>query len=230
MTTRDWVAINGPKPSTWTMKIAPEPIPNGKKILIAVPTCEETAARRKACEETWASTKLAEVRFFTSEDLGVPITAESSRLKTDELGFVNRPGQALSVRQTYLCRWALERNYDFVFKCDDDTYVWVDRLLHSGFANHDYSGYAQDWHNPPFASGGAGYWLSRKAMLVIANATRWMDPEDVWVATTLHSARIFLHGDVRYRWNLPPIITNDLISVHYVKDPALMHKIHNGVL
>lgn len=59
-------------------------------------------------------------------------------------------------------RWALARDYDYIFKVDTDTYVDVPRLLVSGFQNSDYSGTPFWKDGNAFASGGAGYWISKK--------------------------------------------------------------------
>ena len=78
-----------------------------------------------------------------------------------------------------------------------------------------------------FASGGAGYWLSARAMGVLAAAASPFEPaEDMWVGTTLARAGILLHGDRRYNPECPHGLQPDFITVHYVKDPALMRRIH----
>ena len=59
-----------------------------------------------------------------------------------------------------------------MFKCDNDTLVNPWEFITSEFSKHDYMGGENADTNVPgfppgrieFASGGAGYWLSRKAM------------------------------------------------------------------
>lgn len=194
------------------------------KILIASTACKEYEDRRLACAETWGSTTLCDIKFFTSDDLNIP--DEANQLASDKDGVVAKPGQSLTYRTQAICRWALERGYDFVFKCDDDTYIFVERLLASGFENHDYSGWS--WQNDgyTFASGGAGYWLSRKAMKIISEATDLSEPrEDMWVGALLHKAEIVLHGDSRYNPWPPPTIKPDCITIHRLL-PAEMRSLH----
>ena len=57
--------------------------------------------------------------------------------------------------------------YDYPFKCDDDTFVYPYRLLQKPSIGRDYCGR----HNGAgFMSGGPGYWLSAKAMKIVAKA------------------------------------------------------------
>jgi len=165
---------------------AAHPAPNTLKILIAIPTCKADGELEDACRKTWASQShvrtdniTADIVFFDGETLGVGDSYEE-----------------LPIKVQAICKWALEKVYDFLFKCDSDTYVWLDRLLASGFERHNYSGYT----NPNFpdsenyCSGGAGYWLSAKAMEVIAGATLPADTcEDRVVGRLLYDAGIKLH-------------------------------------
>ena len=197
------------------------------KVLIAAPTCEEYTQRRLACLATWASTTLCDVKFYSARDMGVP--PEADQVKTDYKGYLTVPGENLSYRVRELARWALADGYDYVFKCDDDTYVWVYRLLASGFERWDYCGFSHDWHTPRFASGGAGYWMSRRAMGVLAAQEDAFEPhDDVWVGAVMERDGIVLAHDSRYQPELPHVLRGDMITVHYVKDPETMRAIHNG--
>jgi hypothetical protein len=83
-----------------------------------------------------------------------------------------------------LCRWALGYDYTHLFKADDDTFVYVDRLLKSEFVNHHWIG---RFNGRDFVAGGPGYWLDRAAMAVVAMApiarAEWA--EDIWVSNAL---------------------------------------------
>ena len=107
-------------------------------------------------------------------------------------------------------RWAQQHGFDFVFKTDTDTYVSIERLLHSGFQSYDFSGGPA---GPGFVAGGGGYWLSRRAYSITAQEpiTNWA--EDCWVSQRLSAHGITPHTDVRYSDN-PITINNDLISTH----------------
>jgi len=75
---------------------------------------------------------------------------------------------ALPEKLRLLLIWALERRtFDYLFKCDDDTYVRMDRLLAVDLRGHDYIG--GEWaEDVGYASGGAGYLLSRRAVEIVA--------------------------------------------------------------
>jgi hypothetical protein len=132
-----------------------------------------------------------------------------------------------------LVRYAFERDYDFVFKCDDDTYVHIERLLASGFEAHDYSGctdlhHAKNVGNYHWAQGGAGYWLSRRAMAVVSqHGLHRMREEDFAVGQLLAANGIAPHHDARYVPKLTPadIKNPETVTFHKV-DPALMRHIY----
>jgi hypothetical protein len=134
-----------------------------------------------------------------------------------------------------LARYALTHDYDYVFKCDDDTYVNIDRLLSSGFAEHDYTGrmcklYSfaiPGWFQ--FAEGGGGYWLSRPAMEIVARGLRRGWSEDMAVGHAMAEHGIAANHDDRYYsdaaywkvWSLPA----GAITLHKC-DPAMTRAAH----
>lgn len=105
-----------------------------------------------------------------------------------------------------ILKWALVQQYDFVFLCDTDTLVFVDKLMRSDFDQFDYYGvnsrpwgksfdyisrdrdgiehsHPQCW---PWCSGGFGVSLSRKAMeyVVAVEPTVWA--EDMQIGLVLN--------------------------------------------
>lgn len=67
-----------------------------------------------------------------------------------------------------IVRWALAEGYDYILKCDDDTYVWPERALEEiRFKQWDYAGYSAHLGS---ISGGPGYWLSKRAMALVAES------------------------------------------------------------
>jgi len=79
--------------------------------------------------------------------------------------------EALAVKMHEFLNFAVrELQFDFIFKCDDDTYVCLPRLVSAGFEKYDYVGGAPSgnaWEKAPYAQGGA-YFISRKAAQFIA--------------------------------------------------------------
>jgi SAM-dependent methyltransferase len=134
----------------------------------------------------------------------------------------------------YFCRYALTlKDWAYLFKCDDDTYINIPRF--KAFEPHgDYLGGDRvERDGVVFAGGGAGYFLSRRAVQIIAELPPEETFEDEWVGRVLAAKGIacsfdhrFVHGDRQPR---PPIILphNDTITYH-TKDRGLFAACHRG--
>lgn len=126
-------------------------------------------------------------------------------------------------------RWALDSGYDYVFHCFCDTYVDIEKLMHSGFEDHDFIGMTYDTNRCP--QGGAGYWLSKRAMQVLATAHVDFWADDGWAGWTLQKASIDLHNDLRYGQypDAVPTRQNDIITTHMGQHPyKTMRSIYDG--
>jgi hypothetical protein len=67
-----------------------------------------------------------------------------------------------------ICRYAVDRDFDFIFKCDDDTAVYVDRLVAETLGRpFEYAGYVNSVNE---CSGGPGYFLSKRAARLVGNS------------------------------------------------------------
>ena len=177
-------------------------------MLVAIKSCEAHWDRCSAIRDTWAKDS-GIVRAFTGWQLDVPDTYEALPLKTHAI-----------------CKWALKRGYLNVFFCDTDTYVCLPRLKPNG---HDYVGYKLP--DKEYASGGAGYWLSRKAMeMVTAGDPGKFANEDEMVGALVgppvHDSRYALYDDV-----LPG---NEVISRHLSSrgpfEISMMYEAHRKYL
>ena len=94
----------------------------------------------------------------------------------------------------------------------------------SGFENHDYCGIGLGGHEKNFASGGSGYWTSRKA--IIALLTEPVDDwaEDRWVGRALGRHGIHLNFDQRYGntdQKRQPRRNNNFITEHLADTPKV---------
>jgi hypothetical protein len=125
----------------------------------------------------------------------------------------------LPQRTRWFCRWALaQTEWEYLFKCDDDTYVAMDRLAAYDQAGRDYIG--AEWSaGVNYGSGGAGYFLSRKAAEIVAERlTMETGPEDLLVGQVLHEAGISLSVEPRFvpfsHGGRRPRAHNDLITGH----------------
>jgi len=182
----------------------------GSRLLIAIPTAEhyrgndtspnrDERARRAACRETWLQ-GVSDYKFFYGSGKHDPAPDEVVLDVPEGYGH-------LSSKFVRICQWALEHDYDFLFRVDTDAYVYVDRLLRSGFEAHDYSGYTIDYPrhlaHARYASG-AGWALSRRGMEVVVNSVVTNEADDYWTGKVLYAAGIPCHRDTRFVCGFEP--------------------------
>jgi hypothetical protein len=176
------------------------------KILIAILSCKKDQVWHQQARETWLVNCPVDYKFFLGKlafaydevELDAPDSSRHLYKKTQRM-----------------IQYAFENEYDFLFKCDIDTYVHVPRLLKSGFEKHEFSGYNG-------AYGGSGYWLSRQAMKVLLESPSldWCPTEDGWVYHSLGNRGIRPFQDKRYHslTSEGPAPENDLITSHWYSD------------
>jgi hypothetical protein len=177
-------------------------------LLICIPLKEggEYLDRFQVCKETWLPTE--DVYGFLDSDAGLDSTDQKVR----------------QLRMKHICQYALDNNYTHLFRVDSDAYVWVNRLLHSGFERHDYMGYCFDysprWAHKRTAHGGSGFTLSRKAMEVILQTPckSWMDGNywgDIWTGVSLFDSGIRCKRDNRFLDGKGTTITSDILPANH---------------
>jgi len=206
------------------------------KVLIAISSCGdfESNGNNQAMRDTWLqdlrrymwgtvqepNCRPIDYKFFFGVGQGEPELDDSVILREvpDDYGHLTYKTRASLI-------WAHREGYDFVFRCFPDTYVRVDRLMACGWEQHDYLGdfrreeggrtdggtgeyrpTLQEAQN--YASGGAGYWLSRKAFTCLLDQPVtgvWRDTitpyaEDLWVGNRLGKCGITLNyfDDARF--------------------------------
>jgi hypothetical protein len=198
--------------------------------LIGVMTCRRRQDRANSQRVTWAKDSVLDVRFFVGsgyfnyDDLSPYINNCVILDCPDDYG-------NLTLKVIEMCKWALDNNYEYLWKLDDDVYVRPERLIG---IEEDYYGFvcnliSVDGIMVPTSKSfcmGPIYGLSRKAMEVIVNSepTTIKDKkqEDEWVGKTLiESGIVPTHTDLirqeqAYK-RIPiedwvPMITNDIIS------------------
>lgn len=175
------------------------------RVLYALPSCHALRHWHEAVRDTWGKDiKGADLRFF----LGLPKIAPQQNEVSLEVGD-SLP--ELSYKTVAIFRWALNNDYDFCLKADLDTLVFPDRFMVSDFASYDWTG----GQNSFFASGGAGYVLSRKAMqFVVDHPVTTTTDEDVHTAKALLKQGINLHHDPRYLFIPGQTLAPDTITYH----------------
>lgn len=124
--------------------------------------------------------------------------------------------QGLPEKIRAIMRWAHAHGYEHVLKCDDDVILDVDRILASGYDQHDYTGKANRPITPdtPFVVPmGFNYWVSRRCMesLLEAPLPENSNDDEKWVAANLYyRLNVKLHDDQRYRLHYGTAISRPL--------------------
>jgi len=163
------------------------------KILVAVITCDRDRKLNKAQRDTcFAHTAGMDVRFF----LGGGV------IESDDEVILDCPDdyKGLPEKVRKMCAWAVSHGYDYIFKCDSDVYVQMDRLSQAVPVGHDYCGRLRGpsgVYTAPYASGFA-YWLSNRAATVLASSTTEDIAEDRACGNILMQAGINCLPDYRY--------------------------------
>jgi len=194
-------------------------------ILVGVCSCQAAAARRKACRDTWMRhlPPGVECRFFLGGR--EPLACEPDVVALWENDdYLHLPAKGLA-----FYAWALE-NYDFdwLFKCDDDTYLVPDRLKSLCDRRYDLVG-DMSLAQRGFPSGGAGYLMSRRlAERIVEHGGEIpaVGAEDVLFGKLAIKLQARRHATPRLFMGCTqtPRPGNDLVSCHWCK-PGLMYGI-----
>jgi hypothetical protein len=196
------------------------------RILIGICSCRGMRERREAVRDTWMRHVPAGIEAVFFVGGGAAST---------EPGVVSLPVpddyNALSLKVHAFYRYALDRfGFEYLFKCDDDTYVHLERLHALARRRLDFVG-SREFESHGFASGGAGYLMSRAVVeqFVSEPVTPRCD-EDVLFSGRVRreSARWAtteaLHGlGARF-----PDFVNDMVTGHWCP-PAQMRRVHSAV-
>jgi hypothetical protein len=194
------------------------------KILIGICSCDRFPDRRRAIRETW----LRHLPF------GVSVVFFSG-----DCDAANEPGLvSLPVPDTYehlagkvhcFYRYSLEHyKFEYLFKCDDDTYVRPERLCRLPRPGVHFLG-SMEIHQG-YAQGGAGYLMSRSMVEHFADQPAETTAPEDWLFTqraiasgmTLASTpRLQGHGDQ------VPEIDNEFVTGHWL-GPFEMQRVHAG--
>lgn len=144
------------------------------KLLIGIRSCarDQKNGFNQVCRDTWIPTigPDADVRFFVGQGsvCGQP----------DEV-YVDAPDSYIDLvaKQQKMVEWALLNNYDFAFFLCTDVYIVASRLWENiqdnRWTDYDYVGSFHNGVPDPdkrFFAFGSGYWLSRKAMKLVASS------------------------------------------------------------
>lgn len=209
---------------------APPETCSGQRILVGVCSARPNSERRQAVRETWIScpAENIEVVFFVGqgahplEDTGDIVVVEAR----DDYNHLPEKVQEFF-------RVALDRDFDWLFKCDDDTYVDLSRLHELTFCDHDLVGneFIESRGAP---SGGAGYFLTRRLAALLAADQRLSKTgaEDLIMGDAARVMGASLKGTRRLCWNTArfPQAENDVVTSHWCSPQRLrvVHEIRHS--
>jgi len=197
------------------------------RILLGAFSGQAMGDRRRLCAETWfpkPTTDVMAMMLLGGEN-------KNGIEERDGVTCLSLPCpddyHSLTQRTRCFCEWALRfGDWDYLFKCDDDTYVAIDRLIQFDTGGRDYIG-ANPWKHDsrviPYASGGAGYFLSRRAAEIVARNLRHSGgAEDKLVGRILRRHGINVQLDDRFvPFGSELLCTrkdNDIITTHKVSE------------
>jgi len=178
------------------------------KTLIAILSCHSLRSNEQSVRETWIKDipQGVDYKFFLGNP-DIPVLDDEVVLNVED------SIEYLSLKVREACRWALSYDYDFLFKCDLDTLVRPVLLMQSGFEKHDYSG--GHYVSREFASGGSGYWLSKKSMGIVVDEVKEEEPwEDVYVARALLRHGIEVHDNPQHKFMPGAMLDERTIAIH----------------
>ena len=218
------------------------------KILVAILTHEGTQSNADACSKTWINDiqNPHEYYFYGSKTQSKKMDRTWNCEPDDGEARFRLP------EKTYkMLIESLKHEWDFLFKCDDDTFVAFDRLanLLKNYNPNDDLYIGRKIVNPfSYAQGGAGYALTRSAVKKCLDSLKhfYSDKsknkraEDYSVGLALKEQKIDLvHIDsistpdpVIAKQNqsvcIDAILKEGKITTHYAK-PQTMHLIHESI-
>lgn len=187
------------------------------RVLVAICSCVKAKERRDIIQKTWLQQKVNGVQclFFVGEGEGLSEERDCVQLAA------NDSYEFLPEKMLALFDYALENlHFDWIFKCDDDTYVKLDRLPELCDSGADFIG--NPWIETRGApSGGAGYMLSRDLVQkIIANRTEipLIGVEDILIGELALRLCNQSHASHRLNYgNFPiPLPNNDFITAHWL--------------
>lgn len=194
------------------------------KIMVGICSCHKYPEKRQAVRETWLSvpTENIECRFFVGAGDALHDEPDTVVLPaSDSYEFLPEKVRAFFVH-------CLETSdFEWLFKCDDDTYLALDRLHSLIVPGFDLVGdvlLAQ--RGAP--SGGAGYMLSRELVEAIVRVpTPSTGAEDLIFGEAALQLGAKGYSTDRLCWNTKyyPRKDNDVVSAHWCS-PNRMHAIH----
>lgn len=161
------------------------------KKIVAIKSCHRDCGNgfNQAVRDTWLRAAPVDYKFFVGNGTSV-LAPDEEPLKCGD-AYMDLPNKTRAI-----FRWVLDHAYDHAFMCDTDTYVVMRKLATYDPSGYDLIGYFNGSIGVPRAvegkyawvSGGAGYWVSRRAMELIVSKEPSSWAEDLWVGQVVGEA------------------------------------------
>lgn len=195
------------------------------RILVGICSCQKYPEKRQAVRETWLSNPVegCDYRFFIGGETSLPEEPDTVVLPVND-SYDALPGKVLA----FFAHVLEISDFEWLFKCDDDTYLALDRLHDLVPENEALVGDIS-LAKRGFPSGGAGYLLSRQMVeTIVADKTLPMTgAEDVIIGASAirHGAKPLASPKLIYSANPHPRQGNRQISAHWCS-PERLRAIH----
>jgi hypothetical protein len=130
-----------------------------------------------------------------------------------------------------MCKWVLANtSASHLLRCDDDTFIYPERLLATNWAQFDYVGAGTDPHT--FHPGGCMF-LSRRAMGFIVQGSPTGYADDLWIGQLLRDKGIKLANEptMHNKWGdgyvvVPANLPVDTLSSFHSCKPEVMRELY----
>jgi hypothetical protein len=177
-------------------------------ILFGVKSAALNECKRQAVMETWGSTVPESMLFrfvIGAKDLTIPAQAPSNWFLADCPDTYWELPKKLAI----FCGTSLQRrDWNFIFSCDDDTFVHVPRLVEfaKGLSEAGFQGLYGSTPQPSetrnVLHGGGGYLISRQAAALIADELiNLTGADDLIASMVVEEAGLPVIQDARFCYN-----------------------------
>jgi hypothetical protein len=208
-----------------------KPDNDDKDTIIFATSCHANEVRADSCRDTWIP-DLKNIGYETLIVIGNPSQKDKFVL-TDDTLFVKCPDTyaALPVKTKMITEYFIKNcDQKYMFKCDDDTYVRADTFDSYDKKDLEYIGRVINNHRGVYASGGAGYFLNKKAAsLITFSDMPEYGYEDLLVGKYLMGADIPLYDEVTLLGGIWGWEDNKPTDLKYIRTMISQHLCRSDV-
>lgn len=195
-------------------------------ILVGICSCVSAKEKRNAVRDTWLQhqEKGIKCQFFVGGTVPLADEKKDTVVLNVPDGYDELPEKVRAFMLYALANY----DFDWLFKCDDDTYLRLDRLAELADPQYDLIGDAMvERRLSP--GGGSGYFLSRRMVQKIIEIPNFpkIGPEDIIIGELAYKLGGKMHHTHRLFTNNTtfPAENNDMVSAHWCS-PELLRGIH----